>query len=232
MCKIVQQRNAVRSAFFTHNAAKSLCPVLNVSADFCKRGRVNPPQTSFRPLVMRRFVGHWSSKKKHFPSFAGMLAEKLSEAGYEHQERHVLIIWTFAQGTVHLRQNTWIKLNPSGPFSFSHRGSVGLPGRVCRTLSSWGCSPFSTTISTVQHFKHHSESFQVFMETFSGLSVGRAWLNSSDQLCHWASEAGFSTIFYGWIKTFKCICIYNHMMYDIIYIEAYMIYIIVISFML
>jgi len=51
--------NAVRSAFFTHNAAKSLCPVLNVSADFCKRG---------------------------------MLAEKLSEAGYEHQVPSVFLI--------------------------------------------------------------------------------------------------------------------------------------------
>lgn len=38
------------------------------------------------------FCGSLVEQKKHFPSFAGMLAEKLSEAGYEHQERHVLII--------------------------------------------------------------------------------------------------------------------------------------------
>lgn len=42
--------NAVKSAFFSHNAATPLCPVVNVSADFCT---------------------------------AGMLTEKLSEAGFE-----------------------------------------------------------------------------------------------------------------------------------------------------
>jgi len=51
--------NAVKSAFFSHNAATPLCPVVNVSADFCT---------------------------------AGMLTEKLSEAGFEVQAPSAFLI--------------------------------------------------------------------------------------------------------------------------------------------
>ncbi|CAK9116039.1 unnamed protein product [Durusdinium trenchii] len=51
--------NAVKTAFFSHNRATSLCPVVNVSADFCQ---------------------------------AGMLSEKLTEAGFDSQASAVFLI--------------------------------------------------------------------------------------------------------------------------------------------
>lgn len=59
-CQVqLSPKNAVKTAFFSHNRATSLCPVVNVSADFCQ---------------------------------AGMLSEKLTEAGFDSQASAVFLI--------------------------------------------------------------------------------------------------------------------------------------------